>query len=236
MPILNIDAMTKNELRAACKEAGIVGYGKLNNDGMRKALKKAEKKIAKATAVPEDVDQNESPISAISEETREIVAEAANAGAAIAMANIKAEREFRKASEANMTSESDFAVIEPFPETELGIVASEVENKSLAVDPESIKVIDYDPPSAIVDNAGKTIAVVASGMVVQTFDASREERNGIKRPEPGTRFRAIWDALDKVKETGVRPTVATAKKIAVENGWSPGTAAVTFYDWQTFTW
>lgn len=37
---MNFDEMSKNELRAACKAAGI-GYSKLNNDGMRTALKAA---------------------------------------------------------------------------------------------------------------------------------------------------------------------------------------------------
>jgi hypothetical protein len=32
------DEMGKEELRAACKSAGVVGYGKLNNDGMRALL------------------------------------------------------------------------------------------------------------------------------------------------------------------------------------------------------
>ena len=35
------DTMGKNELRAACKEFGVKNYGKMNNDGMREALKAA---------------------------------------------------------------------------------------------------------------------------------------------------------------------------------------------------
>jgi hypothetical protein len=40
MNTVNFDAMGKEELRKACKAAGI-SYGKLNNDGMRNALKQA---------------------------------------------------------------------------------------------------------------------------------------------------------------------------------------------------
>ena len=36
------DAMGKTELRAACKEAGVKNYGKMNNDGMREALRALE--------------------------------------------------------------------------------------------------------------------------------------------------------------------------------------------------
>lgn len=36
------DAMGKAELRAACKEAGIKNYGKMNNDGMRTELREIE--------------------------------------------------------------------------------------------------------------------------------------------------------------------------------------------------
>lgn len=35
------EAMGKLELRAACKEAGVKNYGKMNNDGMREALRAA---------------------------------------------------------------------------------------------------------------------------------------------------------------------------------------------------
>lgn len=35
------EAMGKTELRAACKEAGVKNYGKMNNDGMREALRAA---------------------------------------------------------------------------------------------------------------------------------------------------------------------------------------------------
>nr|WP_298717228.1 hypothetical protein [uncultured Steroidobacter sp.] len=49
---MNFDKMGKNELRAACKAAGL-SYAKLNNDGMRAALKGAyvEPEAAPTTAV-----------------------------------------------------------------------------------------------------------------------------------------------------------------------------------------
>jgi hypothetical protein len=40
----NFDQMGKEELRAACRKAGIP-YGKLNNDGMRDALKKLKEQL-----------------------------------------------------------------------------------------------------------------------------------------------------------------------------------------------
>lgn len=51
---MNFDEMGKNELRAACKAAGI-SYAKLNNDGMRAALKAAyaEPKEPQVTTVQE---------------------------------------------------------------------------------------------------------------------------------------------------------------------------------------
>lgn len=39
----NLEAMTKDQLRNACREAGIKGWGKLNNSGMRKALAALER-------------------------------------------------------------------------------------------------------------------------------------------------------------------------------------------------
>ena len=46
------DAMGKEELRAACREAGI-SYGKLNNDGMRAALRA---KAAPVVEAPAEID------------------------------------------------------------------------------------------------------------------------------------------------------------------------------------
>jgi biotin carboxyl carrier protein len=53
----NFDAMGKVELRAACKAAGVV-YGKLNNDGMRAALKAKQS----AMGIPATVKQTEAPV------------------------------------------------------------------------------------------------------------------------------------------------------------------------------
>lgn len=47
------DTMGKEELRKACREAGI-SYGKLNNDGMRAALKAKEEEAAPAAAHTEE--------------------------------------------------------------------------------------------------------------------------------------------------------------------------------------
>jgi predicted component of type VI protein secretion system len=51
------DQMGKNELRAACKAAGIA-YGKLNNDGMRAALAAKDAELG----IPETVGQTEAPV------------------------------------------------------------------------------------------------------------------------------------------------------------------------------
>jgi hypothetical protein len=48
------DAMGKTELRAACKEAGVKNYGKMNNDGMREALRALE--------APAEVQQPATPL------------------------------------------------------------------------------------------------------------------------------------------------------------------------------
>jgi hypothetical protein len=63
------DTMGKVELRQACKEAGIKNYGKMNNDGMRAALKthyadaKGTEEAAPEAVVTEEV-QEEAPVSA----------------------------------------------------------------------------------------------------------------------------------------------------------------------------
>jgi hypothetical protein len=49
---LNFDSMGKDELRSACKAAGVTGYGKLSNLQMRDALKAA---YAEPQVGPQDV-------------------------------------------------------------------------------------------------------------------------------------------------------------------------------------
>jgi len=49
---LNFDSMGKDELRSACKAAGVTGYGKLSNLQMRDALKAA---YAEPQVAPQDV-------------------------------------------------------------------------------------------------------------------------------------------------------------------------------------
>jgi len=54
------EAMGKTELRAACKEAGVKNYGKMNNDGMREALRTT---AAPAVApVEAEVEEQAAPV------------------------------------------------------------------------------------------------------------------------------------------------------------------------------
>lgn len=53
------EAMGKLELRAACKEAGVKNYGKMNNDGMREALRAT---VAPVEQVEEVVSPKATPL------------------------------------------------------------------------------------------------------------------------------------------------------------------------------
>lgn len=56
----NFDNMNKMELRAACKEAGIKNYSKMNNDGMRVALMQVHASVAVQEVKEDDVPATES--------------------------------------------------------------------------------------------------------------------------------------------------------------------------------
>lgn len=80
---VSIDDMGKDQLRAACKAAGITGYGKLSNLQMREALKAAQPAEelapvvttpaeAPAAAAPADEPKEEKPAPAVKDSRNNI--------------------------------------------------------------------------------------------------------------------------------------------------------------------
>lgn len=62
-----------------------------------------------------------------------------------------------------------------------------------------------------------------------------EVKNGIRKPQPGTVCRAVWDAIEEFNEREGR--VATSKdmrKIGEEKGWNQNNVSIEFYAWRKF--
>ena len=67
------------------------------------------------------------------------------------------------------------------------------------------------------------------------IEKDREERNGIKRPSVGGKCRAVWDAMDELRDAnGTPPTAKQVKEMATERGWNPNNASIEFYQWRKF--
>jgi hypothetical protein len=64
--------------------------------------------------------------------------------------------------------------------------------------------------------------------------AERETRNGIKRPSPGGKCAAVWEALDQMHAGGVEITAQTVGDLAVGKGWNLSNAQTESYQWKRF--
>jgi len=68
-----------------------------------------------------------------------------------------------------------------------------------------------------------------------TIEKNRPEQNGVKRPSAGGLCRAVWDALDDLREkTGATPTAVDVKALAEANNWNRNNAMIEFYQWRKF--
>lgn len=187
--------MGKNELRAACKAAGI-SYGKLNNDGMRAALAAKDhglktEVINKVADTMETVVPNDQiPV----ENSRKPVVDEAQ----LDKPEVKALSALTPAEE---TKPADAPVVND----PLGMAST---------------------LKTIATGKGKT-----AGMKIEK---DREERNGVKRPSVGGMCRAVWDALDEIKATGVVPTAKQVTEMATNKGWNKNNASIEFYQWRKF--
>lgn len=62
----------------------------------------------------------------------------------------------------------------------------------------------------------------------------RETRNGIKRPAPGGRCAAVWQALDKMHAGGMEPTTKQVRELAVAKHWSENNAVCELSRWRRY--
>lgn len=64
--------------------------------------------------------------------------------------------------------------------------------------------------------------------------ATREERNGVKRPKDGGLCAAVWSDLDKLLASGATPTTAQVRDLAAARGWNPNNALCELSAWRKF--
>lgn len=113
----NFNEMGKVELRAACKEAGIKNYGKMNNDGMRAALE-----AHYAAPVQEEQAAPTEPEAVVTEEEAPVFAKGGLAAMVQQMIGAKSEKQVEKqAAPASAKSTSTGLKIEKDREERNGI-------------------------------------------------------------------------------------------------------------------
>lgn len=70
------------------------------------------------------------------------------------------------------------------------------------------------------------------------IEKNRPEQNGIKRPSAGGKCRAVWDALDALAaETGTTVAGITSKQVkslAAQHGFNTNNASIEFYQWRKY--
>ena len=213
-------AMGKEELRAACRAAGI-SYSKLNNDGMRAALAAKEEpelfaKVSAAVLAAESAADD-----------KEIAAW--NAGAATPEGPEGEEEEDECG--AAPSGANPFAAL--FGTVEVpnfkGTVTKSSDGK--VVDPTVAQ--PKAPPRPRVEKTPAPFVpkVIRKGYKIQK---EREIRNGVKRPSDGTVCGEVWAMFDVFHAGATGLCAADLPKIADANTWNRTNVACEFYDWRKF--
>lgn len=84
-------------------------------------------------------------------------------------------------------------------------------------------------------NATATTRAPAAPRGAYVIEKDRPEQNGIKRPSAGGLCRAVWDAMDAIREsTGVVPVTKQVREAAKVNNWNENNAMIEFYQWRKF--
>lgn len=206
--------MGKNELRAACKAAGI-SYGKLNNDGMRGALRTHEN--ANFEASPEELaKQGGRPkkykMADPSNMTDEEVRDSLCPGCGVHLSN-------------GLLTPNDEVANKP------GVTLHQEglnrQYHCMGCGHEfGAELEPYVKPQHIDRHTGTGLKI----------EKARDKRNGVTRPSAGGKCREIWDFLDSIYQDGkgTMPTAKLVKEQSESRGWNANNASIEFYQWRKF--
>lgn len=207
MTATKFDTMGKEELRAACRAAG-VSYSKLNNDGMRAALRAAAVIAAEAAQDEREIEAyNNGEPSGESEMTDE---DGAYYSAPIA---------------AN-----------PFAALTGGVVAPVAATGVKFVDGKKYEEPTDQSAKVIRPRAAKTPAPLVAPVVRKGYkiDPTRPVQNGVKRPSVGTVCEAVWSVFDGMHASETGLCAADLPVIADAHAWNRTNVACEYYTWRKF--
>lgn len=202
----NFNEMGKTELRAACKDAGIKNYGKMNNGAMREALEahhaasaKQEEKVEQVAPATESASVDLDTLQL----THDDNCPHCGVGLDNGIGTFDQLVEIHGPKKAHSLAQREFQCMAC--EGEWGPKAGEYIQKDSTATGKGLKI-----------------------------EKEREERNGVKRPSVGGSCRAVWDFLDGVVTAGNTPTIALVKEEAETAGWNVNNASIEFYQWRKF--
>lgn len=222
--------MNKEELRAACRAAGI-SYGKLNNDGMRAALEGA------SNVTPDEARMgNEFLQGSESDAGASVFAAMVNPVAAPVAAPSTVVRDGKKVDPSAPVEAEDDGLqgynhtgIHKCPD------CGAEDNQTWANEDVSLFCHNcsctYSATTGRKIRTGFTRENVNKGYTIQK---DRPEQNGVKRPSAGTLCGNVWAALDDLREAKGMPVAADLPSLAEANGWNLNNVMCEFYQWRKF--
>lgn len=215
MTTAKFTSMGKEELRAACRTAGI-SYGKLNNAGMRDVL---IRHFANETTT-QDYKNPEVPLAS------ELKVDAVKT-----LINSQISQFMQQETEPETTiSGAVFGSMfgAPVqPSSNCGNTVKVIDGKKVSSAAVKTEVTTPRVPAAPKVVVPKSPKVVRSGYSIQK---ERETRNGVKRPSEGTICHSIWATYDADPEM----RASKLSTVALANGWDMTTCQVQFYTWRRF--
>lgn len=232
----NFEQMGKVELRAACKAAGIV-YGKLNNDGMRKALSLATGGTPTPTAQANaDASQGIGPVAGDGRPAP--IVEGARKPAKKVdgpAASLKKMDDVAAALKGKVRPEEVTKVLEKRENNLHGAVVE-------------TPVVEAGPREKVIGEVVKQKSL--------KIEKGRESQNDVTKPSTGSICRQIWDALDAKMATSTKaatkenegseegddaeepvavvPTFADLRDMMKQYGWARNTAMTQYQRWKQF--
>lgn len=206
---VQIEGFNRQELRAACKAAGIQ-YSKLDAAGMRGALIALIPQDEPAVAAPQGW---ESTGAGTDQYTAANVRDQHCPGCNIHLSN-------------GVLSKDDYALVNK-------------DGSGFATEGDKTYYeLGENNHDFECMGCGHQFGTLHAPYVAKTglkIEKDRPEQNGIKRPSAGGRCRAVWDELDAfVAARGEQPTSKDVKAIAAAQGWNANNASIEFYQWRKF--
>ena len=239
MTATQFDTMGKEELRAACRTASI-SYSKLNNDGMRAALKMHAALVA-ATVAPATFDRvTKSEDTRTTADRREPSAAVLAAEAAADDAEIAAWDNGTPSAESEVTTEDGAYIApvaaNPFAALLGGVVAPVTTGGTKFVDGKKYEEPTDEPAKIIRPRIAKTPAPAVDKVIRKGYkiDKDRPMQNGVKRPSSGTVCDAVWDALEEKFNSAEGLVAADLPAIADAHAWNRTNVSCEYYAFRKF--